>query len=192
MVIKNEIAKKLIIGLLILSCLTATISPKCTGAVNINDYSNYTIGIDAYLSGDEAASFKAKIVDLIMGLLITEIFTRLLTEAEKYLNDFVDELSVGKIIQGEKVIRISLKGYTFNPSLKKNWLGDNYDLYGNPKTLCKAVQKYMTNDLHISCGTIDGMWGPKTKAGVIKMQKSLAVTADGICGEKTYLAIAGE
>jgi hypothetical protein len=38
-------------------------------------------------------------------------------------------------------------------------------------------------------GDVDGMWGPESKAALVKFQKSAGLISDGVWGDKTSVAI---
>ena len=48
----------------------------------------------------------------------------------------------------------------------------------------KALQSAL-NSLGFSCGTVDGIFGNKTKAGVIAFQTAKEIAVDGIIGPET-------
>ena len=52
----------------------------------------------------------------------------------------------------------------------------------------KALQSAL-NALGYSCGTVDGIFGNKTKAGVIAFQTAKGIAVDGIVGPETRAAI---
>ncbi len=50
----------------------------------------------------------------------------------------------------------------------------------------KKIQQKL-KELGYSVGTVDGIYGTKTKNAVVKFQKNCGITADGICGKQTLL-----
>jgi hypothetical protein len=56
--------------------------------------------------------------------------------------------------------------------------------------LVKLVQKYL-NALGYSVGTVDGSFGAKTKAGIIKYQKAKKLEQDGVIGKNTWKKLLG-
>lgn len=59
---------------------------------------------------------------------------------------------------------------------------------GNSGTNVKTLQQKLKNWGYYK-GTVDGVFGPKTKAAVILFQKRNGLTADGIVGTKTLKAL---
>ena len=58
--------------------------------------------------------------------------------------------------------------------------------YGSTGTEVKNIQKVLKK-LGYYTGTVDGVYGTKTKKAVTQFQRDCALTADGICGPKTLL-----
>jgi peptidoglycan hydrolase-like protein with peptidoglycan-binding domain len=54
----------------------------------------------------------------------------------------------------------------------------------------KEFQTKITNHGY-NCGSIDSMYGEKAKAACISFQKAKGLSADGICGDKTWAALDG-
>ena len=57
---------------------------------------------------------------------------------------------------------------------------------GSTGSEVKKIQKVLKN-LGYYNGTVDGIYGTKTKKAVTSFQRDCALTADGICGPKTLL-----
>ncbi len=53
-----------------------------------------------------------------------------------------------------------------------------------------AALQTQLNSLDFNCGKVDGIFGPKTYAAVVALQKSCGLAADGIVGPQTRNAIA--
>ncbi len=64
--------------------------------------------------------------------------------------------------------------------------------YGSTGTEVKNIQKVLKN-LGYYKGSVDGIYGTKTKKAVTSFQRDCGLTADGICGPKTllYLGLSG-
>ena len=177
------------IMLVVVYASTATVSSWGTCMDNEMLFGQDIVQIDDELLCEEAASVWAGIGDKIVAGIISWIICVSLDAAIKYIKEHSTGKKIGVASNNKtsaQITRVSFQGVTFNPNLTSNWLGDNYD---NKTSICKAVQKVMTYELDIACGSIDGIWGTKTKAGVKKMQTRLGVTSDGICGKNTYIAM---
>ncbi len=61
---------------------------------------------------------------------------------------------------------------------------------GSTGTAVKAVQTQL-NKLGYSCGTVDGVFGPKTKSAVERFQKAMKITVDGQVGPQTWSKLFG-
>ncbi len=53
-----------------------------------------------------------------------------------------------------------------------------------------GLQKVLIGAGLLPAGTADGVFGPKTEAATMQLQRQLGVTADGVVGPKTHAAIA--
>lgn len=64
--------------------------------------------------------------------------------------------------------------------------------YGSTGTEVKNIQKVLKN-LGYYKGSVDGIYGTKTKKAVTSFQRDCGLTTDGICGPKTllYLGLSG-
>ncbi len=58
--------------------------------------------------------------------------------------------------------------------------------YGSTGSEVKKIQKVLKS-LGYYTGSVDGIYGTKTKKAVTQFQRDCALTADGICGPKTLL-----
>lgn len=63
-----------------------------------------------------------------------------------------------------------------------------YSSIGSRGTEVRQIQQRLKNWGYYK-GTVDGIYGTKTKAAVVSFQKKNGLTADGICGPKTLAAI---
>lgn len=63
-----------------------------------------------------------------------------------------------------------------------------YSSIGSRGTEVRQIQQRLKNWGYYK-GTVDGIYGTKTRAAVISFQKKNGLTADGICGSKTLAAI---
>ncbi|CAM3780173.1 peptidoglycan-binding protein [Alicyclobacillus pomorum] len=61
---------------------------------------------------------------------------------------------------------------------------------GSTGTAVKAIQTQL-NKLGYSCGTADGIFGPKTKSAVERFQKAMKITVDGQVGPQTWSKLFG-
>lgn len=75
----------------------------------------------------------------------------------------------------------SIEGKVYNMSQLK---------YGDKGQQVKVLQHYLNLKLGLSL-VVDGDFGTKTKNAVIKYQTSKGLTADGVCGEKTWNKLLG-
>ena len=64
---------------------------------------------------------------------------------------------------------------------------------GSTGSEVKKIQKVLKN-LGYYTGSVDGIYGSKTKKAVTSFQKDCGLTADGVCGPKTllYLGLSGD
>ncbi len=79
---------------------------------------------------------------------------------------------------------LSVCVFTFNISLDSNLVAEA----ALTSSQVKTVQTKLKNWGYYS-GSVDGIYGPKTKAAVISFQKKNGLTADGIVGAKTAAAL---
>lgn len=77
-----------------------------------------------------------------------------------------------KVVQGVKTVNVEL-----------NMLSN-----GNRGNQVRTVQRIL-NALGYDCGSVDGIFGAKTRAAVRSFQKAKGLVADGIIGSKTWNAL---
>lgn len=76
-------------------------------------------------------------------------------------------------------------------TLRSVRLGDDAILTdGSQGQLVRQLQEMLAG-LGFSPGKIDGIYGPETKAAVIRLQNAKGVSPDGIVGPQTWVALRG-
>ncbi|MFU0438608.1 peptidoglycan-binding domain-containing protein [Streptomyces sp. BG2AG] len=60
---------------------------------------------------------------------------------------------------------------------------------GNSKARVKEIQCLLKYTHKVDPGATDGLWGPRTRAAVVKYQSSARLPADGIVGPQTWRSL---
>lgn len=83
-----------------------------------------------------------------------------------------------------------LKGVDYSDVNEESYEGTGLTTirYGSTGNLVKELQEGL-NSLGYDCGKVDGKFGSNTQASLIQFQKDNGLTADGVCGDKTWVAL---
>ncbi|MCB5239784.1 peptidoglycan-binding domain-containing protein [Niallia circulans] len=131
-----------------------------------------------YISGN----FWGVVFKFILSAIASEIVTTNYTIFTNWLANKAEKWGGDK--NGDAYVKIN--GHEFSASAASNMVGDGK---ANQSVRVKDLQVALT-DLGYPCGTIDGKWGPKTKAALIKFQTNKKLSADGIAGKNTWRKLA--
>lgn len=100
------------------------------------------------------------------------------------------QISQSKHIDVNKPKSVVLKGYsdTSKPTLHPGDTGSYVKAMQNMLNYLSSVSDHPHHALW-NCGSADGTFGSKTKAALIQYQKDANLTADGVCGPRTWGAL---
>ncbi|MCM3362014.1 peptidoglycan-binding domain-containing protein [Niallia sp. MER TA 168] len=144
-----------------------------------------------YLNSEENTSitpmyipgkFWGELLKAVLGEVVKTIVTDNFTVFTNFLSSSVGKWGGDK--NGDAYVKVNDHRFTANVS--SNMVGDGK---ANQSARVKDLQAALYN-LGYNVGTIDGIWGPKTKSALIKFQQNKGLVADGICGVNTWRALA--
>ncbi|NHC43602.1 peptidoglycan-binding protein [Bacillus sp. MM2020_1] len=128
--------------------------------------------------------FWGVVYTFILTTIAAELVTQNWTIFENWLINKVEKWGGDKSSNSDSFVKVN--GHNFDSALASNCVGDGK---ANSSSRVTDLQVALTN-LGYSVGTIDGIWGPKTKAAVVSFQMSRNLTADGIVGKNTWRKLA--
>jgi Putative peptidoglycan binding domain len=129
-----------------------------------------------------------KFLEAVAAGLVATFTYETLQDAYNKLRDYWrDEGNYTQYGLGYKV-EVKVEGDEFDANDRSNWVGNGYtNKTIRVNTLQRALHEYGLNP-----GPIDGIWGPKTRTALIQFQAAEGLSADGICGTKTWEAMASD
>lgn len=96
---------------------------------------------------------------------------------------------LGGLVEGEKIpAEVPAATEKVETGVKTVTVELNTLRSGDKGSQVKTAQRLL-NALGYDCGSVDGIFGAKTKAAVISFQKTKGLVADGIIGSKTWNAL---
>jgi len=121
----------------------------------------------------------------VAGPIIEWLTTFSLDQAYEYMTREPNGINQYQVDNTTKDVQI-LYSTKFNPASSYAWVGDRGT---NNAYYVRLLQRALTSAGY-SPGPVDGYWGPKTKAALMKFQSDYNLTVDGSCGPATWRRLA--
>jgi hypothetical protein len=121
--------------------------------------------------------FYKKVLDIIYDKVVMKLWSAV---SSRINGTFKRQNRLSTSKKGANIIKVNAS--IFDPFNYDNWVGDGYP---NKSQRVRDLQIALSQ-AYYSPGSIDGIWGPNTKAALIHMQEDRGLVAQGVCSTATW------